>query len=117
MQAPPVQYTKTSDGYNIAYMSSGTGPAIVYLPRFFQYAQRLWAGGPIAASLRRLSARFQVIQYDSRGQGMSQRGLAVGHSMEAYERDLEAVISAAGPKRSVLLAADHFGHVAIHYAV
>jgi DNA-binding CsgD family transcriptional regulator/pimeloyl-ACP methyl ester carboxylesterase len=37
--------------------------------------------------------------------------------MEAYERDLEAVMNAMGQSRSVLLANDHFGHVAIRYAV
>jgi DNA-binding CsgD family transcriptional regulator len=48
---------------------------------------------------------------------MSQRGLPDDHSMEAYERDLEAVIEAAGAGKVALHATNHFGHVAIRYAL
>ena len=48
---------------------------------------------------------------------MSQRGLPDDHSMEAYERDLEAVIQAVGATKVALHGSNHFGHVAIRYAL
>ena len=117
MNAPPVQYTRTSDGYSIAYMVSGSGPTIVVLPQLFQHCPRLWDGGPIVALVSQLARTYRVVQYDSRGQGMSQRGLASSHSMAYYELDLDAVVGAVGVSTMVLLGASQFGHVAIRYAV
>lgn len=117
MNAPPVKYTKTTDGYSIAYMTSGNGPIVVYMPQLFQHSQRLWAGGGFARTLRSLAQRFRLAQYDSRGQGMSQRGLSVPHSFTEYELDLDAVIAAIGARRVALFAGGVFGHVAIRYAV
>jgi DNA-binding CsgD family transcriptional regulator/pimeloyl-ACP methyl ester carboxylesterase len=117
MEAPPLQYTKTSDGYSIAYMVSGNGPVLVFLPQLYQHSQLLWASPRYGSTLRYWAKRFRVVQYDSRGQGMSQRGLPDDHSMEAYERDLEAVIEAVGARRVALHASNHFGHVAIRYAL
>jgi DNA-binding CsgD family transcriptional regulator/pimeloyl-ACP methyl ester carboxylesterase len=117
MEAPPLQYTKTSAGYSIAYMTSGTGPVLVFMPQLYQHAQLLWASPRYGATLRYWAKRYQVVQYDSRGQGMSQRGLPDDHSMEAYERDLEAVIEAVGAGKVALHGSAHFGHVAIRYAL
>ncbi|HLF80103.1 MAG TPA: alpha/beta fold hydrolase [Dehalococcoidia bacterium] len=117
MEAPPVQYTTTSDGYSIAYMASGTGPVLVFLPQLYQHSQLLWASPRYGSTLRYWAKRFRVVQYDSRGQGMSQRRLPDGHSMEAYERDLEAVIETVGAGKVALHGSTHFGHVAIRYAL
>jgi DNA-binding CsgD family transcriptional regulator/pimeloyl-ACP methyl ester carboxylesterase len=117
ISAPPVQYTRTSDGYNIAYMVTGSGPALVFLPDVFQHSQRLWARGPTGRTIQYLAQRFQVIQYDSRGQGMSQRGLSAAHKMSDYEVDLDAVIKATGAERVVLFGPNDFGHVAMRYAI
>jgi len=117
MNAPPVQYTRTSDGYSIAYMVSGEGPTIVVLPHVFQHARLLWAGGPYGRMLRSLSESFRVVHYDSRGQGMSQRGLSANHTMETYELDLAAVIAAIDAKSVTLQGTNQFGHVALRYAV
>jgi hypothetical protein len=32
MDAPPVQYVTTSDGYDIAYGVSGEGPLLIHVP-------------------------------------------------------------------------------------
>jgi DNA-binding CsgD family transcriptional regulator/pimeloyl-ACP methyl ester carboxylesterase len=117
MEAPPLQYTKTADGFDIAYMTSGTGPVLAFLPQLYQHSQLLWASPRYGATLRYWAKRFRVVQYDSRGQGMSQRGLPDDHSMEAYELDLEAVIEAVGARKVALHATTHFGHVAIRYAL
>src|SRR5688572_12056713 len=97
MDVPSVQYTHTSDGYSIAFMVSGEGPPIVVLPQVFQHCQRIWASGPLAKTLAYLSHRFRIVQYDSRGQGLSQRDLPESTTLEDYLIDLEAVCEACGP--------------------
>jgi DNA-binding CsgD family transcriptional regulator/pimeloyl-ACP methyl ester carboxylesterase len=116
MNATPVRYTRTNDGYSIAYMVSGEGAPIVFLPEIFQHSQLAWEGRPISQALAYLCQRFQVVQYDSRGQGMSQRRLS-NHSIERYGDDLHAVIQATGHQRVALFASTVFGHVAVRYAV
>jgi DNA-binding CsgD family transcriptional regulator/pimeloyl-ACP methyl ester carboxylesterase len=116
MYAPPVQYTKTSDGYSIAYMVSGEGPPLVVMPQLIQSAHGLWAGGSFARMLSYWTRRFQVIQYDSRGQGMSQRGLPEGDLGDGYDLDLEAVIAATGATKVAIQATSYFGKVAVRFA-
>jgi DNA-binding CsgD family transcriptional regulator/pimeloyl-ACP methyl ester carboxylesterase len=97
-------------------MVSGKGPPIVFLPEIFQHSQLAWTERPIAEALKHLAKRFEVVQYDSRGQGMSQRGL-IDHLMQRYECDLEAVIEAMGRHRVALFASGIFGHVAVRCAL
>ena len=76
MEAPPVQYVTTSDGYSIAYCVSGEGPPLVFLPLGLNHIQLAWKqDGRISDWLQELASRFRLVQYDSRGEGMSQRGL------------------------------------------
>jgi hypothetical protein len=79
MNPPPVQYVTTSDGYSIAYAVSGTGSPLVVAPAIWNHVQNSWLPeSPFGRTptLHTWAKRFQVIAYDSRGQGMSQRGLA-----------------------------------------
>lgn len=79
MDAPPVQYVTTSDGVSIAYAVSGSGPTLVILPGAFEHVQLAWQYPPLQPWLEGLAQRFQVIQIDERGAGMSTRGLAEDH--------------------------------------
>jgi DNA-binding NarL/FixJ family response regulator len=110
MEAPPVQYAKTEDGYNIAYAVGGEGPELVLLPVLFS---NLRFDSPRDAWLRR---RFRVLSYDARGLGMSTRGLRDGVSMEDYLRDLAAILPRAGFTRFALGVAYSLWRVAVRYA-
>jgi pimeloyl-ACP methyl ester carboxylesterase/DNA-binding CsgD family transcriptional regulator len=114
MDAPPVRYTRTSDGYDIAYVVGGQGPSLLYMPFHFNHAQRRWTG-PMYA--RGMADRWRTYIYDSRGQGLSSRGLERIPSLDDYQRDLEAVVQANGLSRFAIAAYGGFAHVAIRYAV
>jgi pimeloyl-ACP methyl ester carboxylesterase len=63
-----------------------------------------------------LSRHHQLVRYDERGNGMSQR--EVGDvSFETWVRDLETVVDAAGLDRFPLLGISRGGSIAIAYAV
>jgi pimeloyl-ACP methyl ester carboxylesterase/DNA-binding CsgD family transcriptional regulator len=117
MDAPQVQYVRTSDGYSIAYAISGEGRPLVLLPETFSHIQLYWTEDTfMAAWLRELASRFRIIQYDGRGQGMSSRGLGAAHTTLDHQTDLEAVIDRLGLERFVIVARTTLGHTALRYA-
>jgi DNA-binding CsgD family transcriptional regulator/pimeloyl-ACP methyl ester carboxylesterase len=117
MEAPPVQYVRTSDGFDIAYASTGGGRPLVFLPLTFSHIQIFWDGDSVLREwLLGLAARFQLIQYDGRGQGMSSRGLPESHTALDEVADLEAVAERLRIQRFVLMARGPMGPTAIRYA-
>ena len=117
MDAPPVQYAKTRDGFDIAYMVSGEGQPLLLLPNAWSHIQLFWRTAWRRSLFEALSARFRLIQFDARGQGLSTRGLGPGHSRESYCLDLEAVVDQLGLDRFVLFARNLFCQVAVEYAL
>jgi pimeloyl-ACP methyl ester carboxylesterase/DNA-binding CsgD family transcriptional regulator len=115
MDALPVQYVTTSDGYSIAYSVSGQGRQLVLLPSPFSTARnrmRSLASG----LLRSLSRPHRVVTFDARGMGMSQRGLLDGHNWEAYVRDLEAVLARLEADPLVLWSSLSHWRTAVRFA-
>jgi class 3 adenylate cyclase/pimeloyl-ACP methyl ester carboxylesterase len=104
MDAPAMQYAKTSDGVSIAYCVAGEGPTLVRsAPPGVTHVQRDWAMYP--AILDPLARELRVVLYDARGTGLSDRG-ATDFSLEAMTRDLEAVVHSAS-EESVALVGFH----------
>jgi class 3 adenylate cyclase len=103
MEAPPVQYTTTSDGVSIAWAEVGQGPAL------------LWFGGTPwthvqeqvavqGARYEALTRSFRLVTFDARGTGMSERDVT-GVSTETLLLDAQAVIDAAKLDHFIALAA------------
>jgi pimeloyl-ACP methyl ester carboxylesterase/DNA-binding CsgD family transcriptional regulator len=92
MDAPPVQYVTTGDGYDIAYCVSGSGRPLVFTPNPFNHLQRVWATPSyLTPWFQGLAERFRLVQLDWRGHGMSQRGLGDDYQPGHMARDIEAV--------------------------
>jgi len=117
MDAPPVHYVTTSDGYSIAYAVSGQGRPFVLLPGAFEHVQLAWQYPHLQAWLEGLAARFQLIQLDERGAGMSTRGLTEDLAVEDYQRDIEAVIDHLNPAPFVLFAATTRNACAVQFTL
>jgi DNA-binding CsgD family transcriptional regulator/pimeloyl-ACP methyl ester carboxylesterase len=113
MDPPPVQYVQTSDGYSIAYGISGEGPLLIHVPTLFSHFSTMWSRLYFGA----LAARFRLVLYDSRGQGLSSRGLPESLALSDYTRDLEAIIARLGARQFVLCGMGVGPEVAIKYAV
>jgi DNA-binding CsgD family transcriptional regulator/pimeloyl-ACP methyl ester carboxylesterase len=93
MKLPPVQYATTSDGKRIAYAVCGQGETLVFVPALFGHVNLGWEIYP---------SWFH--------------GLADNYRFD-WLHDLEAVMEAAAPGRTVLMAGCHGGHVAVRYAI
>ena len=118
MGAPPVQFVTTRDGYRIAYTISGQGYPLVVLPSFINHVQDVWTEGlSVGNLLRDAAAHYQVVNYDSRGLGMSTRGLSEDFDLGSYVIDLEAVLDELKLKRFALLGFHSFAFLAMSYAL
>jgi DNA-binding CsgD family transcriptional regulator/pimeloyl-ACP methyl ester carboxylesterase len=118
MPAPPVRYVRTPDGYDIAYTLSGSGFPLVVLPSWINHVRDVWAEGfSVGNLLRDASKTFQVVNYDSRGMGLSTRGLGEDFSFDSYLTDLESVLTRLGFQRFILLGFSSFSFLAVHYAL
>jgi len=117
MDAPPVQYVTTSDGYDIAYTVAGEGPPLVWMPFIWNNLQHMGWRGTMRSVYERLAQDHRIISYDSRGQGCSTRDLKAGHSEADFAADLEAVVDRLSLERFALYAGPVFGNVGLRFAI
>ena len=74
---PPIQYAQTSDGVNIAYWALGDGTPFVHMPWFrMSHVQLEWQIPEIKRWYDALASRVQLVRYDGRGIGLSQRNVS-----------------------------------------
>jgi pimeloyl-ACP methyl ester carboxylesterase/DNA-binding CsgD family transcriptional regulator len=117
MEAPPVQYVQTRDGFSIAYGVAGEGIPLVRVPSMYGHFSLQWDRGILDREFRALSENFQAVLFDCRGQGSSTRGLSGTTSVEDYVRDLEQLVEHLGLRKAVLLGLSAMGKIAVRYAV
>ena len=114
----PTQFASTSDGVQIAFTTKGKGTAFVEMPPI----PFCHGAGPAEipewqAWDDAVSQRGMLVMYDCRGTGMSDREVA-DYSLDAWVRDIEAVVDALGLETFVLFAPDSLAApAAIAYAV
>jgi pimeloyl-ACP methyl ester carboxylesterase/DNA-binding CsgD family transcriptional regulator len=99
---------------SLAYFVEGDGEPVIHMPFHHNQVIHRWNGPPW---FRTLADHFQMIHYDSRGQGLSTRPLSQDPTVEDYRCDLETIIEASGLKRFALAGYGGFGYVAMRYAV
>lgn len=128
MLAPPVRYTQTEDGIGIAYTVYGEGPPLVVSTGPMMPLDFGWTEGGL---WERLGASFQVVRFDPRGCGLSDRH-GVWGSFQDEATDITAVVNAIGAARvsllgyylgtpaaviSVLNEPERYSHLILHHPV
>jgi class 3 adenylate cyclase/pimeloyl-ACP methyl ester carboxylesterase len=111
---PRIQYAKTSDGVSIAYYTMGEGIPLVTIPLWFSSVTGNW--NDARDFYNGMSDQKRLVSYDNRGTGMSQRQVD-DVSIEAFERDLEAVVDELGLGSFALFAPNVSAAIAINYVV
>jgi class 3 adenylate cyclase len=113
---PRVQYTRTSDGVNLAFWSIGDGQPLVIMPSLpMSHIEFEWQIPEWRDFYERLAERRRVIRYDGRGTGLSDRRVT-SYSLDTLLSDLDAVVDRLELDRFALFAAFHPGPAAMHYA-
>jgi class 3 adenylate cyclase len=110
-----VRYCTTEDGVNIAYCVEGEGPPLLVTPAFVESFSLGHLLPPYLDFWRRLGEGIQLIFYDARGCGLSQRNVQ-DMSVPALVSDAEAVIRATKHSRIAVWASTTGGLRAISLA-
>ena len=105
---PDTRYAD-SGGLSIAYQVFGHGERdLVIVPPIISHLDEGWRAPTYAAMLRRFAQVFRVIQFDKRGQGLSDRFDGVP-TLEDRMDDLRAVMQAVGSASATLFASSEGG--------
>ena len=113
-ETPRIQFATTSDGVRIAYTVAGQGESLVCTPGWVSHQELEWQGLP-GEFHRRLARGRQLILFDGRGTGLSDRDVDdTSHASRLL--DLAALVDHLGLERFVLAGVSQWTPVAISYA-
>jgi class 3 adenylate cyclase/pimeloyl-ACP methyl ester carboxylesterase len=104
-----VRYCTTDDGVRIAYCIEGVGPPVLIFPFFLESFGRDHLFPRFVEVLRLVARGRQIIRFDTRGSGLSQREVT-DFSRDALFKDVIAVLNATG-EASVAIAASSIGGI------
>lgn len=114
--AQEIRFCSSSDGVTIAYATHGDGPPLVKVANWMSHLDFDWQSPVWRHWLTELGRRHRVVRYDERGCGLSDHDVS-DFSLDAWVRDLEAVVEHTGLERFPLLGISQGAAVAIAYAV
>lgn len=111
-----IGYCMTRDGVRIAYASAGRGSPVIRTSHWMTHLDHDFKSPIWRHTLLFLTMRHELISYDARGEGLSQRDVE-DISFEGWLADLDAVVEATGHERFILFGASQGAATAIDYAV
>jgi pimeloyl-ACP methyl ester carboxylesterase len=110
------RYCRSSDGVRLAWAKVGSGPPLLKAANWMNHLEYDWSS-PVWRHLFEGFARERtLIRYDARGNGLSDWEVPAV-SLEAFVRDLETVVDAAGLERFPLLGISQGAALSVAYAV
>jgi pimeloyl-ACP methyl ester carboxylesterase len=110
-----ITFCRTSDGFNIAMATVGSGLPLVRATTWLNHLEYEWQDPIRSPMLHFFASRFHLIRYDGRGNGLSDRDIAE-LSIETFLRDLEAVIDATKLTRYAMMGISQGAATAIAHA-
>jgi pimeloyl-ACP methyl ester carboxylesterase/DNA-binding CsgD family transcriptional regulator len=111
-----IRFCTAPDGVRLAWARHGNGPALVKTANWLTHLEYDWESPVWRHWLEGLGQRHELIRYDERGCGLSDREIP-GLSLDRWVADLETVVDAAGLDRFSLIGISQGATTAIAYAV
>ena len=111
-----VRFCQASDGVHLAVAVAGVGMPLVKTANWLNHIEFDWQSPVWSPLFSRLAAHHQLVRYDERGIGLSDRDVA-DFSFESFVDDLETVVDECGLHRFALLGISQGAPVSIAYAV
>jgi serine/threonine-protein kinase len=110
-----IRFCTSSDGASLAYATVGAGPPLVKAANWLSHLEFDWQSPVWHHWLKELSRYNTLVRYDERGCGLS--GWNVEEfTLDAWVRDLEAVVDSLRLERFPLFGMSQGGPIAIAYA-
>src|SRR5205823_14964180 len=110
-----VQFCRTSDDVRIAYARVGNGPPVVWAAHWLSHLAFSWESPIWRHWTEEFAKDHCFVHYDERGNGLSDWGNPE-FSVDAFVRDLEAVVDTLGLDRFALMGSSKGGATAVAYA-
>nr|AJD73965.1 esterase lipase [uncultured microorganism] len=110
-----IRFCRASDGVRIAYGITGEGPPLVKAANYLTHLEHDYNGPVWKHWIKGLSVNHTYIRYDARGCGLSDREIDE-YSIDAWVRDLEAVVDELNLMRFPLLGISQGASVCVAYA-
>ncbi len=111
-----IRFCTTGDHVRIAYATAGSGRPLLRVGGWLTHVEHDW-GSPVWRHwLRELTRGHTLARFDIRGSGLSDHAVAE-QGLEAWVRDLEAVVDSLGWRRFPMLGVCQGGAIALAYAV
>jgi pimeloyl-ACP methyl ester carboxylesterase len=111
-----IRFCTTPGGHRLAYSRVGSGPALVRTGNWLSHQELDWEVPMMSSLLRDLPRTFDLLTYDGRGTGLSDRGVSE-FSLETMVEDLEVVADTNKLDKFAILALSQSCAVSIAYAV
>jgi pimeloyl-ACP methyl ester carboxylesterase len=111
-----IRFCTTASGYRLAYSRVGQGSPVLKTGNWVSHLELEWDDLIFGPMLRDLSAAFELITYDGRGTGLSDREVSE-FSLETMVEDMETVADVNRLDRFSIFAYSQSCAVAIAYAV
>jgi pimeloyl-ACP methyl ester carboxylesterase/DNA-binding SARP family transcriptional activator len=110
-----VQFCRTTDGVRIAYAKIGNGPPLVWAAHWLSHLSFSWESPLWGHWTEEFAKDYCFVHYDERGNGLSDWDSPT-FSVDAFVRDLEAVVDTLGLDRFALMGSSKGGPTAMAYA-
>jgi pimeloyl-ACP methyl ester carboxylesterase len=111
-----IRFCRASDGVRLAYATVGQGPPLLKTQNWLNHLEYDWDSPIWRHVFRRLSRDHRLIRHDARGNGLSDWDVE-DISFDAFVRDLESVVDAAGLERFPLLGISQGCAISVEYAL
>ena len=111
-----VRFCRAPDRTHLAVATAGHGVPLVKAANWLNHIEFDWHSPVWAPLFTRLASQCQLVRYDERGTGLSDRDVQ-DFTFEAFVRDLETVVDQCGLHRFALLGISQGAPVSIAYAV
>lgn len=111
-----IRFCMTPGGYRLAYSRVGNGIPLLRTGNWLSHQELEWNEPIHRHFLRDLSREFELITYDGRGTGLSDREVSE-FSLDTMVEDMEVVVDACKLDRFAILAFSQSCAVSVAYAV
>ncbi len=109
-----VRFLRTTDDVRIACCADGQGPPLVFVRGWLSHIELAWADPGFRAYFEPLARQFQLVRYDMRGNGLSERH-PEALDLDAAVLDLETVMDGLELTGATLYGQFFGGPIAIAY--